>query len=67
MATSLREQREACRIALPSSFRFELDYKEPSQADASSFYPGATLVGEQTVALDSAEYFDVLRALQFIG
>ena len=51
---------------LPKGFKLELDFKEPAVAYRNSFYPGAGLVGDRQVALESENFFDILRALQFL-
>ncbi|MEN9224100.1 MAG: M55 family metallopeptidase [Thermostichus sp. HHBFW_bins_43] len=51
---------------LPEHFLLEVDYKHPPRAYRKSFYPGATLAGDYTVQLAVSDWFEVLRALEFI-
>lgn len=60
------ERLEACHVALSEKYSLEVDYKEPWKAYQKSFYPGARLVGDRTVQLNTADYFDVIRAVQFL-
>ena len=52
--------------AAPSPCRLEVAYKDQALAFARSWYPGAELVDDHTVALGATSYFDVLRALVFL-
>jgi D-amino peptidase len=52
---------------LPEYFQLEVEYKHPPDAYTSSFYPGAKLQGEQTVILETNNWFEVIRALSFIA
>ncbi|MEN9206195.1 MAG: M55 family metallopeptidase [Thermostichales cyanobacterium DRC_bins_46] len=51
----------------PPAPTLEVVYKHPPQAYRRSFYPGAYLVNETTVGLESQDWFDLMRALRFIG
>jgi D-amino peptidase len=51
---------------LPEHFQLEVEYKHPPKAYKYSFYPGARLKGEQSVILETNNWFDVIRALLFI-
>jgi D-aminopeptidase len=46
--------------------RLEVVYRDPPAAYVRSFYPGAELVDDCTVAVGADDYFDVLRALVFL-
>ncbi len=46
--------------------RLEIRYKSPATAYAMSFYPGAERSGEDGVAFESSEIFEVLRFLRFV-
>ena len=52
---------------LPEYFQFEVEYKHPPLAYKYSFYPGAKLKGEQSVILETNNWFDIIRALLFIA
>lgn len=51
---------------LPENFVLEIEYSHPPAAYESSFYPGAKLKGENSVILETSDWFEVIRALQFI-
>jgi D-amino peptidase len=63
---ALKGDRGAARLRLPEAFVLEVTFVGPTQAYKASWYPGARHIGEQTVRLETKEYFEVLRALQFI-
>ncbi|MGQ9838153.1 MAG: M55 family metallopeptidase [Cyanobacteriota bacterium] len=63
---SLRCLNEYQPRPLPAHFQLEVDYKEPSRAYRKSFYPGCRLVSDSTVYLQVSDWFEVLRALEFI-
>ncbi|MCJ2543704.1 M55 family metallopeptidase [Thermostichus vulcanus] len=63
---SLRRLKEYRPRPLPEHFLLEVDYKEPSRAYRKSFYPGCQLVADATVHLQVSDWFEVLRALEFI-
>ncbi len=63
---ALAGDRAACRLALPERFVLEVKFANPVQAYKSSWYPGARHLGNQTVRLETTDYFEVLRALRFI-
>ena len=61
------QAREQIQIQpLPGHFHLEVEYKHPPDAYTSSFYPGAKLQGEQSVILETNNWFEVIRALSFI-
>jgi D-amino peptidase len=53
-------------LALPSHFVLEVVHKDHGRAYARSFYPGAARSDPHTVRLETADYFEVLRALMFL-
>ncbi len=53
-------------LELPPVFHLEIEYHKPSLAYSQSFYPGAYLQDARTVAFDTEDYFEVLRALKFL-
>lgn len=57
---------ESQRVQLPARFEFRLQFKHHSDAYERSFYPGAWLEGEDTVAFDTDEFFEVLRIIRFM-
>lgn len=51
---------------LATHFRLQIRYREAGDAYKCSFYPGAKLAADHEVALEVADFFEVLRALNFI-
>lgn len=51
---------------LPENFQLEVEYSHPPTAYENSFYPGAKLKAENSVILETTDWFEVIRALQFI-
>ncbi|KAB8335417.1 amino acid amidase [Scytonema tolypothrichoides VB-61278] len=51
---------------LSENFKLEVEYNHPPDAYENSFYPGAKLQGEQSVLLETDNWFEVIRALCFI-
>jgi D-amino peptidase len=66
MQAGLEGDLGAARLELPDRFEVDLHYKHHTTAYEKSFYPGATLTGPHTVRLEADDFFDVLRALQFL-
>ena len=70
----IREQAEAALkqelgdagVTLPEKFVFEVAYKEHRDAVRRSFFPGCRLEGDRTVVMETRDFMDVLRAVQFI-
>jgi len=61
------QQREQIQIQpLPEHFHLEVEYKHPPDAYTYSFFPGAKLQGEQSIILETNDWFEVIRALWFI-
>ena len=54
------------RVDLPEHFDFRLRFHQPKLAYQRSFYPGAWLEGEDTVAFSTDDYFEVLRLIRFM-
>lgn len=52
-------------MEVPREFAFKLTFVRPTDAYARSFYPGARLVAENEVLLETARYLDVLTFLRF--
>jgi D-amino peptidase len=51
---------------LPEHLQLEVQYKHPPDAHQNSFYPGAKLQSEQSVIFEANDWFEVIRALQFL-
>lgn len=63
---SLKQELSEAKITLPKHFVFEVSYKEHADAVRRSFYPGFRLVDDRTIIMETDEYTDVLRAVQFV-
>jgi len=51
--------------AMPDHFRLDVRYRQHMDAFRFSFFPGAEAVADDTVRIESAEWFEILRALRF--
>lgn len=63
---SLKQDLAKAKIALPERFVFEISYKEHVDAVRRSFYPGFRLTDDRTIVMETDDYTDVLRAVQFV-
>ena len=63
---ALKEDLSKAGVTLPGEFKFEISYKEHRDAVRRSFFPGCRLEGDRTVVLETHDFMDVLRAVQFI-
>ena len=63
---SLRQDLTAAKIALPERFVYEIDFKEHTDAVRASFYPGFRLVGDRNVVMETDDFTDILRTVQFV-
>lgn len=66
VAVALRGPLKPRVAKLPKIFSLEITYGDPVTAHKMSFYPGMEHVGERRIRLDTKDYFEVLRALQFV-
>ena len=64
---ALKGNRAACRITLPERFTLEIKYTTPIDAYRASWYPGARLAEARVVRFESADYFEILRAIKFMA
>ena len=64
---ALKGDRAACRLTLPKHFVLEIKYTTPVDAYRASWYPDAKLAAPRTVQFESADYFEVLRAIKFMA
>lgn len=60
-AKALSQSLDRYHLTLPDHFRIELQFRSHATAYRMSYYPGASRVDDHTVALESDDYFDVLR------
>ena len=67
VARALKGDFRGCRITLPKDFKLEIKYTAPVQAYRASWYPGATLAAPRTVQFESNDYFEILRAINFMA
>ncbi len=63
---ALRSDRSAARLELPERFELRIEYKQQEIAYRRSFYPGARQLTPLSIGLETEDYFEVLRALQFV-
>lgn len=66
MQAALEDDVASCCLTLPKRFELEIRYKEPAHAYAKGFYPGARQTDDNAVSFETADYFEVLRAIQFL-
>ncbi len=66
VAAALTRDPKLCEVALPSQFEVEVTYRDHPSAYRASFYPGASLRGARTVALETPDFMEVLRFLLFV-
>ena len=45
---------------------YEIDFKEHTDAVRASFYPGFRLVGDRNVVMETDDFTDILRTVQFV-
>ena len=66
VAAALARDPQLCEVALPSQFAVEVTYRDHPSAYRASFFPGASLRGARTVALETPDFMEVLRFLLFV-
>ena len=66
VATALRGNLKPRLAKLPKSFTLEITYGDPVTAHKMSFYPGMEQVGDRKLRFGTKDYFEVLRAIQFV-
>lgn len=54
------------RVQLPDTFELELGFKDHASAYRGSFFPGVELTNSHTIRFHTSNYFEILRALQFL-
>ncbi len=62
----IRSRLNACRIALPEEFVYEVNLKDLKRAYQMSFYPGMEMVDERTLRLKSQNWMDIITAHSFV-
>ena len=63
---ALKQDLAKAKIALPEHFVFEVEFKEHPDAVRRSFYPGFRLSDDRTIVMETDDFTDVLRAVQFV-
>lgn len=63
---ALQKDPASCLFPLPEHFTMEVNYIRHHEAHFASFYPGARLLDEKTVAYSSDDWMDVLRFIHFV-
>jgi D-amino peptidase len=53
-------------VKLPSHFNVELYYKNPKLAEKYSYFPGMIKTEDSVLTFESDDYYEVLRAIQFV-
>jgi D-amino peptidase len=66
VSAAVRGKRAACRIALPKKFVLEIEFNDPVSAYRGSWYPGVKHVAPRTLRFETADYFEVLRTIEFV-
>ena len=66
VTAALRGKRAACRIALPKKFVLEIEFNDPVSAYRGSWYPGVKHVAPRKLKFETADYFEVLRTIEFV-
>lgn len=64
---ALRGDTTRCRINLPEHFVLEVTFSTPVDAYRASWYPGMEHLSPLVVRFKTDAYFEVLRALRFMG
>jgi D-amino peptidase len=67
VASALRGDLDARQLNLPRQFTLEIKYTTPVDAYRASWYPGARHVTARTVQFTSDDYFEILRAINFMS
>nr|WP_300380368.1 M55 family metallopeptidase [Henriciella sp.] len=52
-------------LALPDHFKLNVEFRHGAEAYARSFYPGAKLISDTEVELESDDYLAILTFLRF--
>lgn len=63
---ALRQDLRSALCQLPDHFHFEICYKDHALATKMSFFPGFRKIDDNTIALDSQNYMDLLVAARFV-
>ncbi|HMB10175.1 M55 family metallopeptidase [Saliniramus sp.] len=65
-AQALSQSGEKQLLAMPQSPALEITYNDSLLAERHRWYPGAEHVGDRTIRLAAQDYFEILRALNYL-
>jgi D-amino peptidase len=57
---------QQARNSMPSEWRLEVRYADQREAYRKSFYPSARLESPRLVCFEHQDYFEILRAVEFL-
>ncbi len=63
---ALRQDFAGKVVELPKHFTFEICYKEHTQAARASFFPGFKKIGDNTVLMETDDFYEVMRAVVWV-
>ena len=63
---ALKQDLTKALCTLPKEFELEFCYKEHKDAAAMAWYPGFERIDDNTIRMHTTDYFEVLRAVQFV-
>ena len=63
---ALKQDLSNALVKLPENFEVEICFKDHIRAEATSWYPGVKRHSENIIIFESKDYFEVLRALNWI-
>ncbi len=65
--SSLKNAKELKVKPLPDYFKLKIVHNKPHEAYARSFYPGAKFVEPDTILFETADFFEALKAINFLS
>ena len=63
---ALRQPLDRAKIQLPGKFAMTIRYKEHTRSSAAEYYPGMRRTSDTTLAFETDDYFEILRAFRFV-
>ena len=63
---ALAQDLKSALCTLPEAFELEICYKEHKYAVAMAYFPGFEQIDDNTIRLRTKDYYEVLRAIQFV-
>ena len=64
---SLKQNLSDAIPCLPKTFELEICYKDHTQAEKYSYFPGVEKINDNTVVFQTDDYFELLRTFIFIN